>query len=48
MPNPKTIACFTMEIALDAAAPPCAVALNGSWFNTHRMLDQYIRKAYFA
>jgi glycogen phosphorylase len=25
-----------------------AIALNGSWFNTERMLDQYIRKAYFA
>ena len=24
------------------------IALNGSWFNTDRMLDQYIRKAYFA
>ena len=25
-----------------------AIALNGSWFNTERMLDQYIRRAYFA
>jgi glycogen phosphorylase len=25
-----------------------AIALNGSWFNTERMLDQYLRKAYFA
>jgi starch phosphorylase len=25
-----------------------AIALNGSWFNTDRMLDQYVRKAYFA
>jgi len=24
-----------------------AIALNGSWFNTERMLDQYVRKAYF-
>jgi glycogen phosphorylase len=24
------------------------IALNGSWFNTERMLDQYLRKAYFA
>jgi starch phosphorylase len=25
-----------------------AVALNGSFFNTHRMLQQYVLKAYFA
>jgi starch phosphorylase len=24
-----------------------AIALNGSFFNTERMVDQYIRKAYF-
>ena len=24
-----------------------AVALNGSFFNTHRMLQQYLVKAYF-
>jgi starch phosphorylase len=24
-----------------------ALALNGSFFNTERMLDQYVRKAYF-
>ena len=24
-----------------------AIALNGSFFNTHRMLQQYVRKAYF-
>ena len=23
------------------------IALNGSFFNTHRMLQQYIQKAYF-
>jgi len=25
-----------------------AIALNGSFFNTERMVDQYVRKAYFA
>lgn len=25
-----------------------ALALNGSFFNTERMLDQYVRKAYFV
>ena len=25
-----------------------AIALNGSFFNTHRMLQQYIQKAYFV
>ena len=25
-----------------------ALAINGSFFNTERMLDQYMRKAYFA
>ena len=24
-----------------------AIALNGSFFNTERMVDQYVRKAYF-
>jgi starch phosphorylase len=24
-----------------------AIAINGSFFNTERMLDQYVRKAYF-
>jgi starch phosphorylase len=24
-----------------------AIALNGSFFNTHRMLQQYVLKAYF-
>jgi hypothetical protein len=24
-----------------------AMALNGSFFNTERMVDQYVRKAYF-
>jgi glycogen phosphorylase len=24
-----------------------AIALNGSFFNTHRMLQQYVIKAYF-
>jgi len=24
-----------------------AIALNGSFFNTHRMLQQYVVKAYF-
>ncbi len=24
-----------------------AIALNGSFFNTERMLEQYVRKAYF-
>ena len=24
-----------------------AIALNGSFFNTHRMLDQYVNNAYF-
>ena len=23
------------------------IALNGSFFNTERMVDQYVRKAYF-
>jgi len=25
-----------------------AIALNASFFNTERMVDQYVRKAYFA
>jgi hypothetical protein len=25
-----------------------AIGLNGSFFNTERMVDQYVRKAYFA
>ena len=25
-----------------------AIALNGSYFNTERMVDQYVRKAYFC
>jgi starch phosphorylase len=25
-----------------------AIALNGSFFNTERMVDQYVRKAYFG
>ena len=25
-----------------------AIALNGSFFNTERMVDQYVRKAYFC
>lgn len=25
-----------------------AIALNGSFFNTERMLDQHVRKAYFG
>jgi starch phosphorylase len=25
-----------------------AIALNGSFFNTHRMVEQYVRKAYLA
>ena len=25
-----------------------AIALNGSFFNTQRMVQQYVRKAYFA
>jgi len=24
-----------------------AIALNGSFFNTHRMIQQYVLKAYF-
>jgi len=24
-----------------------AIALNGSFFNTERMVDQYVRKAYY-
>jgi starch phosphorylase len=24
-----------------------AIALNGSFFNTHRMMQQYVLKAYF-
>jgi len=24
-----------------------AISLNGSFFNTHRMLDQYVNNAYF-
>ena len=36
----RTVAYFSMEVG-------SAIALNGSFFNTQRMVSQYITNAYF-
>jgi hypothetical protein len=50
----KRIVYFSMEIALDRHPDSFVeimrytIALNGSFFNTQRMVTQYVAKAYFA
>lgn len=43
MAHNRLISCFSMEIALRSA-----IALNGSFFNTQRMVLQYVSNAYFG
>ncbi|MDA0692292.1 MAG: hypothetical protein O3A78_07335 [Nitrospinae bacterium] len=37
----------TIGSAADLKIPMVAIALNGSFFNTQRMIQQYVLKAYF-
>lgn len=43
MAHNRLISCFSMEIALRSA-----IALNRSFFNTQRMVLQYVSNAYFG